>query len=310
MIITIGGVPASCCHVTEYVPRSYTSAVGVLEDWPSSQFSPCYWVNKAQVRKLFVWDGVTWHSFSEDSKSVQDNPAKEEDWALIYQGARVGNITTRTTTVFEPGSRESGVQEIVSPVPEFFGRRKREIEYSRWDTYAERQPVVLVQRACRKGRVEDWDVFDASQVVTADVVDCLCRNVTDVYLETDVFSETNDSGREVTPLQLKANWVQANIHFAFRMKSSANIELIAVTFAEDSLACDLRGFDLGMLWFVKYSNTTCKYLDRNLRFLDLGDFNSDGKPEFLFQVIGYNEDGYRLYWNEFHKNISTSWWYH
>jgi hypothetical protein len=52
------------------------------------------------------------------------------------------------------------------------------------------------------------------------------------------------------------------------------------------------------------------FLGEDLFPLDYGDFNLDGKIEWIFIKSGYNNDGYVLYENNFQKKISYNWIYH
>ncbi len=52
------------------------------------------------------------------------------------------------------------------------------------------------------------------------------------------------------------------------------------------------------------------FLRDELFYLDHGDFDNDGKDEFLFWTSRFNHDGYVLYYDDFRKVVSYLWSYH
>jgi hypothetical protein len=47
-----------------------------------------------------------------------------------------------------------------------------------------------------------------------------------------------------------------------------------------------------------------------LKFLDAGDYDNDGRSEVIFFLSSYNEDGYVLFYDNFSKNAVFTWGYH
>jgi hypothetical protein len=52
------------------------------------------------------------------------------------------------------------------------------------------------------------------------------------------------------------------------------------------------------------------FIGDNLQYLDHGDFDNDGKDEFLFWTSRHNHDGYVMYYDDFKKNVELKWSYH
>jgi hypothetical protein len=52
------------------------------------------------------------------------------------------------------------------------------------------------------------------------------------------------------------------------------------------------------------------FLCDELKYLDHGDFDNDGKDEFLFWTSRHNRDGYVMYYDNFKKSVSYIWNYH
>lgn len=53
-------------------------------------------------------------------------------------------------------------------------------------------------------------------------------------------------------------------------------------------------------WFLIHDKNI-DFIGREMEFVDSGDYDNDGKPEFLFWHSGYNEDGYVLIYGDFRK---------
>jgi hypothetical protein len=51
-------------------------------------------------------------------------------------------------------------------------------------------------------------------------------------------------------------------------------------------------------------------LGTSLELVDFGDFDGDGRTEFLFWSADYNQDGYMLCWGQPHKSSRSAWCYH
>ncbi len=63
-------------------------------------------------------------------------------------------------------------------------------------------------------------------------------------------------------------------------------------------------------WFHQHSNGDILYLGADMKLLDYGDFNCNGKCDFIFFFSQYNQDGYKLFWDDFKKNVDFIWTYH
>ena len=62
-------------------------------------------------------------------------------------------------------------------------------------------------------------------------------------------------------------------------------------------------------WFYGYDKKV-QFLGTRLKLIDMGDFDSDGKNEWLFQYQNYNLDGYIIYYDSFKKKREFTWLYH
>lgn len=62
-------------------------------------------------------------------------------------------------------------------------------------------------------------------------------------------------------------------------------------------------------WFY-ITNKITKYIGAQSSLLDTGDYDHDGKIEFMFTYQGYNKDGYVLFDPDFNKPVKYLWTYH
>lgn len=47
-----------------------------------------------------------------------------------------------------------------------------------------------------------------------------------------------------------------------------------------------------------------------MRLIDFGDYDGDGRTEFVFALYGYDYGGYRLFWDDFRESATIDWIYH
>ena len=57
-------------------------------------------------------------------------------------------------------------------------------------------------------------------------------------------------------------------------------------------------------------NNKISFLHDELQFIDHGDFDNDGKDEYLFWYSIHNNDGYVMYYDDFSKSVECIWTYH
>ena len=100
-----------------------------------------------------------------------------------------------------------------------------------------------------------------------------------------------------------------NIRIVKSYKSKSNILLYAVK-VNIKNECDSIFYpDYSVHWFYVTKKEPL-FLGINLSPLDAGDFDGDGKSEWIFQYNGHNENGYSLFLDNFKKKIEFNWIYH
>ncbi|HUY82895.1 MAG TPA: hypothetical protein VMU92_14300 [Acidobacteriaceae bacterium] len=63
-------------------------------------------------------------------------------------------------------------------------------------------------------------------------------------------------------------------------------------------------------WYVFNPQGEIHFLGSAMWLVDAGDYDSSGKSALLFSLEGYNTGGYRLYYQEFKKNVEYVVHYH
>jgi hypothetical protein len=63
-------------------------------------------------------------------------------------------------------------------------------------------------------------------------------------------------------------------------------------------------------WFLLEGKSGAQYLGAGLSVIAHGDYNADGKDEWIFWQDGYNLNGYVLFYDDFKKRVKYIWTYH
>ena len=91
-------------------------------------------------------------------------------------------------------------------------------------------------------------------------------------------------------------------------RSASGDSLYAIGF-RDSAPVEVEEFWPDEFWLGWEKGSQPVYLGRIL-LLEIGDFNGDGKSEFIFMLHQENRDGYRIVWDGFARQATSDWRYH
>ncbi len=280
--------------------------VAALEDWYVSytDMPKAHFV--VRVHRLFHWqDGAYSLNPGADKLISLDTSANMSlgEWHALLHGKVCGKVT------IEAGNLK-GVLGTDRYLPAAFMNRPRKPEFGWWDVEgdAAKQPVVLVNHVTNRCDCESWHSGMAEKPVPENVLRSFCQNVV-VYTCDEKDAST---GRGRTRIDLSTDWVRNNVDILQHLKSSRGDELWALRFREIADVCDnWFGHYDAQHWFSSSARSAnVKYLGSEIALVDYGDFNCDGRTEFLFRVKKYNEDGYRIFWDRFEKTLDYTWNYH
>jgi hypothetical protein len=123
-------------------------------------------------------------------------------------------------------------------------------------------------------------------------------NVTDLYLETETGAKLFD-------------YKPGDLYAAEVYSAGDRSRLAAFRFKPGSGAEDITGSSSQALsWLYVPASGAPAFVGRDLTLIAHGDYDSDGKTEFLFWLSGYNLDGCKIFWNGFKESEVLSWKYH
>jgi len=98
------------------------------------------------------------------------------------------------------------------------------------------------------------------------------------------------------------------IYKSFR--SSSGQELVSIGLDRGKYGCDgIMDEEWSDHWFL-LDGESVRFVGREMELVDVGDYDKDGTPEFLFWHSGYNQDGYVLYSDQFKQKTEYLWKYH
>ena len=162
--------------------------------------------------------------------------------------------------------------------------RNRSKGFTGWCSTPAYRPLVLVSQKNFKDP-EKWKPFTPKRTVIGTLFPLLQKQVT------------------TTP------YTKADIKLLKSYASSTKKKLIQVTFDIEGQKCNGTKEAICEHYWFYVSDETTKYIGMNLELIDAGDYDNDGTSEVLFWHSSYNEDGYKLFYNNFKKSVKLYWGY-
>ena len=93
-------------------------------------------------------------------------------------------------------------------------------------------------------------------------------------------------------------------------KSKSGSVLVSVGISEIGRDCEgAQEKSYARNWFL-IKNNTVDFIGKDMDLVDAGDYDNDGKVEFMFWYSAYNKDGYVLMYDDFRQSASYIWNYH
>ncbi len=316
----------SGCNGAKELGQGQNRDVTVLEDWYVSQSDTAmpkgHFV--ARVHRLYHWqDGA--YSLCPDepmNRGVPENSPLGE-WQVLLHGKVGGSVTAeagdsqdldlgghgRADRYWVSAARNNGVLGGTRCLPAAFLDRPRVPEFGWWVADEAKQPVVLVSHVTNRCERESWHSDMEEEPAPENVQGSFCQNV--VAYICDEKDASSGKG-ERTRISLSIDWVRNNVDIVQHLRSSRGDELCALRFRKTADACDnwFGHYDAQHWFYSSARDAKVQYLGSEIALVDYGDFNCDGRTEFLFRVKKYNEDGYRMFWDRFNGSLDYTWRYH
>ncbi|MCC6699415.1 MAG: hypothetical protein IT365_27565 [Candidatus Hydrogenedentes bacterium] len=261
---------------------------------------------QTQVRLVFrhingEWEAFPWNVRSLEQLAVAHRSFQgDREWFVALDGRRIGHVRS-TGTEYYFWYKDVGVQSVVGGL-EIDAAIPRTREYAGWMNDPVRRPLVLT-RTLQFSILDDWKESTWSTEPPADAVQWFFQHVKMHRADTETPTEVSEEEMRE----------RGDISVVRAFRSSEGEALIALWYETEMEVYYEEGF--GSLerpfehWFIVRPNKV-EYLASGITYLDRGDYDGDGRTEFVFFVDRYNENGYCLFWDDFQKSAQFIWHYH
>ena len=278
-----------------------TIILGVLEQ-PQS----CGEKKDISARILFHKVGNKWRALgvSGENKPSTTWDVNSIKWTVAFDGKNIGTVQIK-----EPSENKKYINDwsyrrdklhkitIKSP-PQILKKSK---SFSGWCGSPDIRPLVIVSEP-NFNDPEKWKPFEPTSKHKETLYPFL--KVT-VGRSNSIRCEYEPDYHSV-PYDFKPQ--EAVLYKSYR--SSTNKELVSIGLDLTKINCDGPPSPEWLAsWFLLNGNDI-DFVGREMELIDAGDYDGDGKSEFLFWYSGYNKDGYILIYNDFREKAEYLWGYH
>jgi len=176
--------------------------------------------------------------------------------------------------------------------------------FSGWCDEPELRPLILLSQQNYEDP-EKWKPFKPMESYKQRLYRTVRRIVGSInaYRCVDI---PNEDKMKIVPYEFTAD--DLVIHKGYR--SASGKELISIGLDLKKINCDGPPVPQWINdWFL-LSDDKIDYLGSEMELVDAGDYDKDGKSEFIFWYSGYDKDGYILMYNDFKQKVEYMWSYH
>ena len=221
-------------------------------------------------------------------KKLYESLNETMNWYVLFDGKTINKIFSNK----DPQDNSKGlliVNDDENQVPEYDGNG-----FNDWSGPHMYRPVVVSTKSVGSDP-EKWKPARPS----AKVLNKAIGHIKDYY---DVFPTCNPKNKDKRPEKSDFQLIKA-------YKNIKGDYLLGVQFS-GPYYCDIAPNEvrLSSHWY-SYKNNTVHFLGTHLVPMDAGDYDQDGKSEWVFKLEDYNEDGIVLL-DDDGKLHKCSWGYH
>src|ERR1700733_1127830 len=298
--LALSGAPPKAQEVTATKRPQADVILGVLEDIPGEYAGE---PDFRAVRAIFKKVGDDWQAFPTKTKSYRDletlptSYPKEMTWTIAFDGRNLGAVTSRTPSHFKFYS-EIGIEEITSQnqIPTV---GMKSVDYSGFRGKPVFRPLIAMSQP---------NVSDPEQWKRAELGRGLIAAARQQFRRKFPKAANCRSPEENVPRPWKYRDDDIRVTKAYSSKDGRS--MIELKF--DGYACDGPYDDTGFVgqWYAIEPSGTGRVFGKDMWLVDAGDYDEDGKSEVLFSIDGYDEGGYRLFYQSFSKSAEFVFSYH
>ena len=242
---------------------------------------------------LFVKNIDKWEALDSYEKIKKCDLNRIIKWAVAFDGKNIGSIlTTDPNPNFKDVDfwKRDKYFKIENPenAPKILNKARR---FDGWAPPPTYRPIVIISQNNYLDK-ENWKPFKPDKSYIKILYPYVDAQI-DIKLEP-----------ELTPNKLMLFRGYKNI-------KNEKIISIGIDTSQFEYADDIATRDPLHTphWFL-ISNKKFTYIGHELDLIDAGDYDADGKIEFIFWHYGYNEGGYSLFDNEFKERVDYFYSYH
>ena len=272
--------------------------LGVLEQ------PQCKDEQKQAGRLLFAKVGKSWIALDHGYSKLKGFNPSLQSWTISLDGHSLGKINLRDQDPATPNpmdwnyGRDKLYEALGSgslPI-----RANHSKAFAGWCGTPSLRPLVILSES----NVDDpgkWQVFSPEGSYRQRLFASLKRAIGQSKVLHCV-------GKSEVPKPFKFNPFDLVLYKGYR--SAFGREIVSIGIDQKNFKCDgVLGPEWSNHWFL-VEGTSIKFIGREMELVDVGDYDRDGQPEFLFWHSGYNQDGYVLMHDHFKQKSEYLWGYH
>lgn len=269
--------------------------LGVLEDTPGHYAGDPHYHS---VRVVFTKRASDWIPYPVDclNPECQKTYPKQVNWAVSFDGQRVGTLTSELPNEFEFYSTV-GQERITSktPVPTI---GKSSQSYGGFLG----QPVYRPLIANSQSFFADPEKWKRTRLPNM-----LVSRVRQAFREK--FPKVSNCNNPDENKESQWHYTEENVHILSAYSSLKGWSVVRVEL--EPYRCDGPSDDPFVdQWFVLEPNSQIHFLGRAMWLVDAGDYDNDGHSEIVFSIDDYNSGGYILFYGDFKKSATFKYGYH
>lgn len=279
--------------------------VAVFEDFASSFNDQSSLTLQPHIRVAFQKSASGWAAMPlgiytpGDLSGVTKDYPRKLDWTVVFDGKSIGNITSQSPEPL-PSYGDIGIQKITSDPKQnpHISTGASSFIYSPGKVRT--RPVLLVTAP----NFKDPDGWNLS-TLTANEKATVVNEFRKLHLK----MESCDSNAETPEL---IDYSDKDLIVIKTYRSNKDEILLGLKLDSSHTTCDnYDDKNFYDYWFVMNREGLIKQLGNQMMPLDAADLGADGHSEWVFQTSRpEDEDGYKLFYDDFSKTAYFYWEYH
>ena len=299
IVSIVGAATLAVACQARFVRTDRPVLVGALEDVPGRFTNE---PSSRKVRVLFRKSGDEWQAFEShcpDEACLKQAPSafpRTVTWTVIYNGRTIGMVDAETPAAFDSYSH-TGLQAIL-PEDRVPTVGERSLEWAGFLDQPVYRPLVTVS-APEWRDPDDWKQTAISEQMRSALRRAFRAKFPNV--ENCTTPEEN----------LARRWVYSDEDIGMTDAHASNKNWSLATVSLRDYRCDgpPDAPYVDQLFSVDPAGRVA-FIGGEMRYLDAGDYDDDGRSELVLSIDGYNRGGYALLFDEFARRATFEFNYH